>query len=110
MMNKKPPKKANWDYAPWGLLARCWCGHRLYSPEDECIGCVADYRKWELLKVIPGQEVEEAYQKADKEDDNWQQEGPDVTDPREQSKEFGQKDNKYDEKPGERNGWGVIEE
>ena len=72
MMNKKSPKKANWDYAPWGPLARCWCGHRLYSPEDERIGCIADYRKWELLKVIPRQEVEEAYQKADKEDDNWQ--------------------------------------
>jgi len=63
-----------------------------------------------MLKVIPRQEVEEAYQRADKEDDNWQQEGPDLADQKEQSKEFGQKNDKYDERPRERNGWGVIEE
>jgi len=33
-----------------------------------------------------------------------------LTDQKEQSKEFGQKDDEYDERSGERNGWGVIEE
>lgn len=57
-----------WDYSPWGPLARCWCNKRLHSPEDECIGCVADYRRWQKLKAIPVDDIEEAKEQSEREE------------------------------------------
>ena len=59
-MNKKPGKKAKWHYAPWGPCARCWCETPLYSPKNECGGCVADYNIWNQLKVILEDEINNA--------------------------------------------------
>ena len=63
-MNRKPRKGAPWHYAPWGPCARCWCETHLYSLEDECWGCVADYNLWKQLKVIFEKEISNAQQQA----------------------------------------------
>jgi len=76
-MNRKLGKKAKWHYAPWGPCARCWCKTPLYSPEDECGGCVADYNIWNQLKVIPEDEINNAQQQAKNKDDDWEEEGSD---------------------------------
>src|SRR3954447_2635461 len=105
-MNRKPPKKAHWHYAPWGPGARCWCGIPMYSPEDECRGCVADYEIWKQLKVIPEEDIIEAQQKAQNNDDDWEEEGPDDGLPPSQPKIIYKEPE--DEDPNiPRNGWGI---
>src|SRR6185369_16826328 len=96
-MNRKLHKRSKYHYAPWGPLARCWCETILYSPEDECMGCVADYRVWNLLKAIPQQEIEDAKARAEEHDDDWEAERPPSV----------QEESESEEK-GPRNGWGVL--
>jgi hypothetical protein len=78
----------------------------MYSPEDECRGCVADYQIWKQLKVIPEDDILEAQQKAESNDDDWEEEGPDdgLTPP-EPKIIF---EDPADEDPNiPRNGWGI---
>src|SRR6266516_3036483 len=106
-MERKPSKKASWIYAPWGPGARCWCENRLYSPEDECGGCVADYRMWQQLRVIPEDEIIEAQQQAQNGDDDWQGKGSDHP---ELSPDFyvSKPEPEEDNEEGPRNGWGIL--
>jgi hypothetical protein len=71
-MNRKHKKSPYIEYAPWGPNAECWCGYKLYSPEDECSSCVLAYRTWQQLSVIPKREISKAQILAQKADNTWQ--------------------------------------
>ncbi|KAG9287212.1 hypothetical protein G9A89_008842 [Geosiphon pyriformis] len=59
IFNRKPSKKAKYSYWWHGSCAWYWCNKPLYSPNNEYKSCLIYYKNWELISLIPREELKE---------------------------------------------------
>ncbi|KAG9299057.1 hypothetical protein G9A89_020370 [Geosiphon pyriformis] len=57
--DRKPGKKAKYNYWWHGPCAWCWCNKPLYSPSDECMSCLIYYKDWKPISLISCEEIKE---------------------------------------------------
>jgi len=62
---------------------------------------------WQQLKVIPSDEIDEAYLKSLEKDDDWQEESSTQYQDK-PTQTFGNPEENNDNKEGQRNGWGIL--